>query len=823
MTSLSSEELAQLLMPLRNPLTFAARNDFENVERIKDLEKTLIAAATRLTAVVRDGGAKQRLATILRVLEAPGARKEKVRRVLEEVEAIAEGRKPKAEGREAIAESRAPKAESRRAKADVLTLASEVQYVRGVGPGIAKLLNDKGLSTVEDLLRFLPRRYEDRSLRGSIRDLTVGEGATVQGTILAKSAKNFRGRRSLEVAIGDESGTLRLTWFRSLGADWAERFQKGKRVQVSGIVKSFRGQLQMAHPETRIIEDDAPLPDAPTELVPIYSEIEGLRPQQLRRVIDNVLPLAEQLSDCIPSAIAERHRLPGLGESVSFLHRPPKETAVTDLLDMATPWHRRLIYEELFLLQLVVLQRKAQAAAEPGRAVTFPATLADEAKQLFPFALTKAQSRVLRELEQDMARPLPMHRLLQGDVGSGKTAVAMSAAAAIAHAGMQVAIMAPTELLAEQHARTALTSLPKAGVRVDVLTGSVSASERRRILGQLASGHIQVVVGTHALIQADVRFNKLALGIIDEQHRFGVLQRARILEQGRESLGATPHVLVMTATPIPRTLALTVYGDLDVSIIDELPPGRTPVKTVLFREKQREQVHRRIRHAVEQGRQAYVVFPLVEESDKEGMADVRAVTSEAEELANGALHGLRLGVLHGRLDATAKEQVMRAFLNKQIDVLVATTVVEVGIDVPNATVMVIEHAERFGLSQLHQLRGRVGRGAHASECLLVTSGTSSDDGWRRLGVMEETADGFKIAEADLEIRGPGDFIGTRQSGLPLLSLANLARDQKILAAARQDAQALLAADPALRRPEHTRLREALEARWHQKLELAQIG
>ncbi|MBC7794534.1 MAG: ATP-dependent DNA helicase RecG, partial [Clostridia bacterium] len=686
---------------------------------------------------------------------------------------------------------------------------------------IAKRLSEKGLTTVEELLRFLPRRYEDRSLRQTIRELVPGEGATVQGVVLAKSLKTFPGRRSLEIAIGDDTGVLRLAWFRVPGQSMSDRFEKGVRVQVSGIVKAFRGQMQMVHPETKVVTE-MPVEVEPAGLIPIYSEIEGIRPTQLRRLIAEVMPLADGLPELLPHRLRVQHKLPAMAESVKALHVPPPNALLDNLLDMATPWHRRLIYEELLLLQLVVLRRKAQAASQPGLALQFAAPFGTVAAELFPFTLTNAQARALREIEADMRLAVPMHRLLQGDVGSGKTAVAMTAAAATARAGKQTAIMVPTELLAEQHACTALATLPRGGVRVELLTGSVTAAERRRILGQLASGDVQVVVGTHAIIQHDVKFKALGLGIVDEQHRFGVLQRARLLEQGRESAGATPHVLAMTATPIPRTLALTVYGDLDVSIVNELPPGRTPVKTMLFRDRQRSQVYRRVRYAVENGRQAYVVFPLVEESDKEGMAEIRAATSEAEALAAGELQGLRIAVLHGRMDASEKDHVMRAFVRKSFDVLVATTVIEVGIDVPNASVIVIEHAERFGLSQLHQLRGRVGRGEHASECLLVTVGSSSDESWLRLTTMEKTSDGFQIAEADLEIRGPGDFVGTRQSGLPLLLLANLARDTELLEKARDDASSIITNDPDFAHAEHRVLKQALAARW-ERLELAQIG
>jgi ATP-dependent DNA helicase RecG len=441
---------------------------------------------------------------------------------------------------------------------------------------------------------------------------------------------------------------------------------------------------------------------------------------------------------------------------------------------------------------------------------------------ILPFTPTRAQLRVLGEIDHDLRLVQPMQRLLQGDVGSGKTAVALTAAAALARAGLQTALMVPTELLAEQHARTAAKLLTPLGISSALLTGSTPAARRRSLLADLRSGALSLLIGTHAVIQDTVVFAALALGIVDEQHRFGVLQRAQLQKLGRDSLGTTPHMLVMTATPIPRTLALTVYGDLDTSVIDELPPGRTQIITKLYADRLRDTAYSRLVEAVAQGRQAYVVYPLVESSDKEGMSELRDATGAAQELAAGALQGLRLGLLHGRLHSEEKDAVMRAFAAHELDVLVATTVIEVGIDVPNATVMVIENAERFGLSQLHQLRGRVGRGSDQSHCFLLVQ-RPSEDAWRRLMVMEQSSDGFRIAEEDLAIRGPGDFVGTRQAGLPELSLAELGRDQKILLQARADATALLAHDPNLMLPVHAPLSRRLAHSASAKLQLVRVG
>ncbi len=829
-------ELEQALDALLKPLAYLGRTRFENLDRVKDLHATLTAAAGRAASLAGDELGRE-LAAIVAALPADNLPRDqrvpRLRAALERVEAVraaapAEARAAKESGDDRTTRPPGPAPTADDASGSgppAPELDDPVQFLKGVGPRLAELFAHRGIETVEDLLRFLPRRYEDRRGMPSIRGLKQrqGEHATVVGEVLARGETRVRGRRSLEVAIGDRTGRLVLKWFKVPGRGYAERFTTGRTVRVSGRIRVYRGQAQMVHPETELLDHEEAAEPVEDRIVPVYPEVEGLRPAHVRRIVQRALPSARKLRDVVPRAILHARRLPHLADAIHCLHRPPREDSVDDLHNAATPWYRRLIYEELFLVQLVVLRRKALAATLPGLAVGFERSFPEVAGDLFSFTLTGAQERAVREIEADVRRPIPMNRLLQGDVGSGKTAVAVTAAAAVARAGYQTAIMAPTEILAEQHARVALRTLTAAGIRVALLTGAATASERREVLAGLASGALQVVLGTHALIQDDVRYHGLALAVVDEQHRFGVKQRARLLELGRAGLGHNPHVLVMTATPIPRTLALTVYGDLDLSLIDEMPPGRTPVETRLHRDKERNLVYERVREEAERGRQAYVVFPLVEESEAEGLESVRDATSSAEELANGPLRGLRVGLLHGRMSSDDKDRVMRRFVHGDIQVLVATTVIEVGIDVANATVMVVEHAERFGLSQLHQLRGRVGRGEHAGLCLLVSRYTPSEDAWRRLAIMEKTTDGFRIAEEDLAIRGPGDMLGTRQAGVPLLAVANLARDQTVLAAARDDAAALLARDPELVAPEHEALRALVTGVWQEKLELAQIG
>jgi ATP-dependent DNA helicase RecG len=693
-------------------------------------------------------------------------------------------------------------------------LKDPIQFIKGVGPKIATLLATRQIVTIEDLLRFLPRRYEQRSQQ-ALGSLCAGMAATVCGKVT--SANFIRFGRGAQAIIADGSGSVTLKWFFSPGGKaFLRRYTQGRYVRASGKVTEFSGRLQMVHPEVQVSDEPFLLElCSQEEIVPIYSEIDGLTPTQLRRLLDAVLPLAEQFSEFFPESLLSKRKLASLPVAIKHLHRPIPQ-ALQALEVGKTSWQRRLVYEELLLLQLGLLRRKQRTQAVPGKRLELAQSLLQAAPSFIPFQLTQAQQRVLGEIENDLRSDWPMHRLLQGDVGSGKTAVAMLAVYAAIQAGGQAALMAPTELLAEQHARTALQWFTPLGLRVGLLTGSLTAAERRCLLSDLASGILHMVIGTHALIQDDVQYKALNLVVIDEQHRFGVLQRGRILELGQQGLGAMPHTLVMTATPIPRTLALTVYGDLDVSVLDELPPGRTPITTRVFREAQRALAYKQIKAALQRGRQAYVVFPLIEESDKEGFEHLRSATAAFEEMQQSILSDFRIGLLHGRMHSDDKDNMMRAFNEHRIDVLVATTVIEVGIDVGNATVMVVENAERFGLSQLHQLRGRVGRSAHQSECYLLASKICSKEAYQRLLVMQMFQDGFKVAEEDLQIRGPGDFVGTRQSGLPMLMFADLIRDQKLLLAAREDAAELLSADPDLCAPENLRLKQLLQHMWQEK-------
>jgi len=587
-------------------------------------------------------------------------------------------------------------------------------------------------------------------------------------------------------------------------------------------VRRYRFSKELIHPEVeRLDEAGEPAGDAGLErIVPVYPTPEGLHPRALRRL---VAVAASEYADLVPSflpaAIARRRELPEPAAAIRTLHLPPGDADAVALANRDGPAHQRLILEELFVLEVGLALRRAARAAEPGIALDVEQPRVADAARTLPFALTRAQRRAWGEIRADLARPHPMHRLLQGDVGSGKTAVAFLAAVASAASGMQSALMAPTELLAEQHERT-LRALVEGGgpatrLRLALLTASVPRAEAERLRGCLAAGEIDLLVGTHALVEEDVRFARLALAIVDEQHRFGVLQRAAL--SAKTLRAVSPHTLVMTATPIPRTLALTVYGDLDLSVIDELPPGRSPVATHVLRSGEGRRVADLIRATVARGEQVYVVYPLVEESEK---VDLRAATQQAERI-RAAFRDCRVDLVHGRLDAAARAEAMDRFRRGETQILVSTSVVEVGVDVANATLMVVEHAERFGLAQLHQLRGRVGRASKSSTCLLVARG-SSEESEARLAAMLETTDGFRIADADLRIRGPGEFLGTRQSGyLADLRLADLIRDARLVSEAREAALDLVRRDPGLRKSPD--LARAVRSRWGERLALANVG
>ncbi len=867
----SSSPFAAELEALVKPLRFAARDDFAHLERVQHLDATVAAAAERARRLAVPFDAHLIF--------------ERVHALFASVNAVAQA--ATSTRAERVAQALAllvPLCEPDYAER---ALARPLAKLPGVGPRRAELLVRRGVRCVGDLLFALPARYDDRRSLVSVGALEVGRRATFEAEVLLADFVPYRGRRGFQrvfqAVVGDATGTVQLKWFRG-GETLQKQVSKGAHLLVTGDVRRYRFQKELLHPEVEVLQSAATrasdvkttkaaasktqaVESTPSEvktaktttsrtqasetsalqaigtrreIVADYPALEGVHPRAVRRlVLAAVESYADLVSGYLPEGVARARKLPSVAAALREVHLPKAESDVENLRRLASPAHERLILEELYLLEVGLALRRAVRAREAGIAVPEDADADAAAENSLPFRLTPAQQRTWSEIRADLAKPHPMHRLLQGDVGSGKTAVAYLAAVAAARAGKQAALMAPTELLAEQHYRTlcGLAELkagaaplvdPKAGstpsanskkdfasLRIVLLTASLSSSDAKAARRALACGEIDLVVGTHALLQEDVAFARLALAVVDEQHRFGVLQRAALIQKGES--GRVPHVLVMTATPIPRTLALTIFGDLDLSIIDELPPGRRPVHTELLREGEGPRVVREIREVTARGEQVYVVYPLVEETEN---SDLRAASESAERIRR-AFPELRVELVHGRLETEERMAAMARFEGGESQILVSTTVIEVGVDVPNATLMVVEHAERFGLAQLHQLRGRVGRGARSGICLLVARG-SSDESEARLAAMLETTDGFAIADADLRIRGPGDFLGTRQHGrLPELRIANLLRDARLVSLARETALAAVRRDPDLRR--HPELRHAIESRWGERLALADVG
>lgn len=695
-------------------------------------------------------------------------------------------------------------------------LSTSVQFIKGVGPNLSNLLAKKGVNTVEDLLYFLPRQYEDRRLVKMIRETVPGQKETVVGIVCDTQIMRYGRAKIFEVKIGDGRDLLTAKWFKGNYAYLRKLFKKGTRLILTGDVKSYLFEKDMIHPDFEILDNEKNDSLHFKRIVPIYSETEGLSQKVLRRVMMNAInEYSSYLLSPIPDVLCKRRQLNDFHGSIKNVHFPDSNQNINLYNAMNTPSHTRLIYDEFFFFQLGLALKKKGKLLKEGISFKTKGPLLEQFYKSLPFTLTQAQERVIREIESDMANKYSMNRLLQGDVGCGKTVVSMAAMITACENHYQAAIMAPTEILAEQHFSNIKSWADTLGLQVGLLTSSKKAAERKAIYEKIREGEIHIIIGTHALIQETVVFRNLGLVIIDEQHRFGVVQRAQLREKGMN-----PDVLVMTATPIPRTLAMTVYGDLDISIIDELPPGKKGIKTKVFFEAQRHHVYDAIRTELKKDHQVFIVYPLVEESQNLDLLDA---TRMAEHLQKDIFPDYRVGLIHGRIKGKGKDDLMKAFLEKKIDILVSTTVIEVGIDIPEASLIVIEHAERFGLSQLHQLRGRVGRSQIQSYCILMAQRNRSDDTRKRLQIMEQTNDGFKIAEADLAIRGPGELMGIRQAGAPDFRIANIARDAKILADARADALSLVERDPLLKHQENALLREVLLRRWQGRLELARTG
>jgi len=711
-----------------------------------------------------------------------------------------------------------------------MRLDDSIQFIKGVGPRRAKLLRDAGIRTIEDLLLHLPFRYEDRRRILTVKDARYGEEGTFAGRISGVRELRPRGRRSrsvLHAVFSDDSGWLNLVWFHQ-AAYFKKKLESGSLWLIYGKVEAARrGGLEIVHPDIEVLEGapaaspaaaDLPVSSeftgAVARIVPVYQKPGELSVAAMRQLTAAAVEkTVAQMQSIVPDELRDRLGLLPLRESLEFVHAPPESADIAALNGFDSDAHHTLIFEELFALQVGIAARKKERSLSPGVGMPAVPRRIDAWIAGLPFDPTRAQRRVIDEVSTDMAEAKAMTRLVQGDVGSGKTVVAFAALLQAIAAGYQAAFMAPTGLLAEQHCATMRPWCEAEGLCFELLVGGMPAAEMRRVRRAAAEGEVDLVVGTHALIQEGTEFAKLGLAVIDEQHRFGVLQRAALKGEGADTL-------LLSATPIPRTLSLVLFGDIEVSLLDELPPGRKPVTTRVLRSQARPRLYERMAASMRRGRQCYIVYPLVEESEKMDLSDA---SSMAEELQSGPFADYRVGLIHGRMKSDEKDAVMRRFRAGELHCLVATTVIEVGIDVPNATIMVIEHAERFGLAQLHQLRGRVGRGSEEAFCCLVADPGLSPEAFERLRIMETTGDGFEVAEADLRLRGPGEYLGTRQSGIPALRAANLVRDAKLLETARREALAWLERDPGLTQPRSQELRRAVERRWGDKLSLAVVG
>jgi ATP-dependent DNA helicase RecG len=840
----SAEAMAQFqqwLDRLARPIEFASRDAFARLPTVKNLStyvssqilhalshqvypKSIEAALLKLRALFEEDQQRfsleeqqRRLREAAAILRTLREATEDQGRVWEEPEALT-----------------VPQPAPSKSTRDLWTV--PIRFAKGVGPQRASTLQRLGIETVEDALWTVPWRYEDRSVMTPIGQLVPGMVTAVCGTVVKNSAKRTRNRRFtvLEIGLEDQTGRLQAVFFNQPYLE--QIFAVGKSIMMSGrVIAGKQGWMvpRMDVSQYEVVGEGTESTLHVGRIVPIYHETKGWTSRQMRVLMKGLVDEhAADLQDILPVPIRARQRLLPVQEAVVQIHFPKAGADLAALELGKSPVHRRLAFEELFLLQMALAARQRSVQVEKKRLHFNPRTpLLDKLGRVLPFTLTTAQDQVIREIFRDMIAPRPMNRLVQGDVGSGKTVVALHAIVLACGSGYQAALMAPTEILAEQHYRNLSPLLHSLGVNAALLRGSDKAATKKNQITHLASGRIQVAIGTHALIQKGVAFKSLGLAVVDEQHKFGVLQRKTLIEKGYG-----PDVVVLTATPIPRTLAMTVYGDLDVSIIHTLPPGRKPVRTFLFGEAQRRRAYQILRDELQNKRQVYVVYPLVEESEK---TDLQAAIQGAERLQEGELKEFRVGVLHGRMKQADKEAVMTDFTEGKIQVLVATTVIEVGVDVPNATVMMIEHAERFGLAQLHQLRGRVGRAGYQSYCLLMAATMGRNKtlpGKRPTGNQESASlvkerlealvrsnDGFVIAEEDLRIRGPGEFFGFRQWGMPEFRVANIVRDGDLLHQARLEAFSLLKQDPQLTASAHQGIKEAMLRKWQTKLELGSIS
>jgi len=826
-----NRELLTILEAIEKPLRYISKSDFQNIHRVKDLDQLVQDLALR---ALSQSLTQQQIEVMKSFKKSfnnyqrldENDKKDLINKTLSTIFEL----KKKGHGYKARLTSENAKVATRESDDNDLSKIS-IQFVTGVGPKMAQTLAKKGIMTVEDALYYFPRKHEDRRWIKKISELSPDSRETVMGTVVLSGKIRSRSREIYQVIISDGTGTIALIWYQFNLRYLVSTYKKGSSIILSGEItkNKFNRYLQIIHPtpdDVEIIEKGQDIRKDMlnfNRIVPIYPLTEGIKQRRIRKIESTVLDnYGEKIIDFIPNHIMKGNRIMGLGDAIKRVHFPESSDPLVDLSDHSSVYnsipHRTIAFHDFFYLQLGLAMKKRDISVMPGIAFKPTRALTDQLLTELPFKLTSAQERVISEIENDMSADSPMNRLLQGDVGSGKTIVALLSILKAVESGYQAVLMAPTEILAEQHLSSVIHYVGDFGIRVVLLKSAQSRKEKDSNYEAIRSGDAKIVIGTHALLQEKVEFQNLGFIVIDEQHRFGVVQRASLRSKGK-----SPDVLVMTATPIPRTLAMTVFGDLDVSILDEMPPHHRSIKThVFYGEKgSRKKAYEIVKEEVGKGRQVYVVYPLIEESESEDFKELRFATQMFEELKNNIFPQFRLGLLHGRMKSDEKGNVMRSFISHDLDILVATTVIEVGVDVPNATVMVVEHAERYGLSQLHQLRGRVGRGKHPSVCIFMSGSRRTDDARKRLSILKETSDGFTLAEADLAIRGPGDFIGTKQSGLPEFRFANLLRDSKILIEARTEAFKLVREDPTLEKCQG--LYKEVVRRWEDSLELAGVS
>ena len=826
-----TEELLKILEALEKPLRFTSKNDFLNIGKVKDLDQLVSDLTLKALTLSLSSGELRVIQTLRKSFsvykELEPISKKKL--IEESLNAIVDLKNYKYSDYSYATQTTHSIVKEASEKKDLSKI--PIQYLKGVGPRISNILAKKGIKSVEDALYYFPRRYEDRRHIKKISELQPFKRETVMGKIILTGKVRTKRRELFQVVLSDGTGRLNLVWFQYNEKYLRAVYKKEATVILSGeiTVDRYTDSLQIIHPrpeDTEIIDSEENLEKDFlnfNRIVPIYPLTEGIKQRRLRSIMKTVVDAyCPHVIDYVPEAIKRRRHILNLGDALSRAHFSSASDRLVDLFDRDSVYgsipHRTVSFNEFFFMELGLALRKRDVTKLPGIAFNPTGRLSGRLLSNLPFSLTSAQKRVIAEIERDMRAHSPMNRLLQVDVGSGKTIVALLSMLKAVDSGYQSAIMAPTEILAEQHLRSIIQFTRTAGVKVVLLTSGLSKKERYTYYEAIKTGEADIAIGTHALIEEAVEFKNLGFIVIDEQHRFGVIQRAELRSKGKN-----PDVLVMTATPIPRTLAMTVYGDLDVSVIDEMPPGRKPIKTIIFYEEKgtRKKAYDIVREEVKKGRQAYVVYPMIEESESPDFKDLKYATLMADELQNKVFPEFQIGLLHGRMKTEEKDEVMRRFISHDIDILVSTTVIEVGVDVPNASVMVVENAERFGLSQLHQLRGRIGRGEHESVCILISGYKRSEEAQRRLSVLEKTTDGFRIAEADLTIRGPGDFLGTKQSGLPEFRFANLIRDARILSEAREEAFRIVNESPTL--TNHPGLIEEVSRRWEGRLELARVS